>query len=797
MESTSDIIARLKASQQSSQPATQAPAQATAQTLPEESTADIIDRIKNPNGINALSKNVRDIEAQVNENPNAENQQKLNDAYKAYYQNTTLGQRAAFNLTPNLGTVKNIGSAIEQGAGNFIENANKTYEGMFDHPINTLVGLGRGTVSGLGQLAALPIQGLSAFKQQVLAAQGNADEAAKTASERAADTATLNNALSQYKQYGAGPQSFGDIGESGQAAANVAETVAPLLAAPGELMGKGVAELSEAEKAAAAAKALKGTSNIAQKAANVLPTALGAAGTYAGEHFAGPIGAVGGGIAGKTIGAKIADVIPQSAVNPFGYKSVDEALTSLDAAQTNVQRYSKDVDAFKAQAALDPQNSVVADKLKEAQSSLASSQAELANAQKASDAMSKAIDDAQPGLTKQVLKNIVKPVAALGAYAEASQAPGTSVGGAIGNAALISAAHTIGSNIGTRTQAAFNEGLGNIQDESSLAGDKASGAQGANEVQTGGNRGATGPGIDNYRDMHRLSNPVEKDTIGSDYKEKQQASDVLLTPDSPAAKSVPVESDKINRIGYDPNSQIMYVHMNGVTRDGYNQYLYHDVTPEEHQDFMDADSKGKYFEDNVKFKYKTTAIDPYHSYDELIKDSQRRGTPPAAPTPSGNAPVTPAAPAEKAAAAAESPEAPAPFMGSVPAMPPTEATLPPRASAGEGYATAEQIKQQALAQQKPIAEPAKPLQIQKEPEYQSLAQSKQFQANIQNMQNEIDAKNMELEDMEKSGLADTPQHKLLKQSIDAQNKLMERRIQQFYGTSKPVPNPVLKSFKSP
>jgi hypothetical protein len=156
-------------------------------------------------------------------------------------------------------------------------------------------------------------------------------------------------------------------------------------------------------------------------------------------------------------------------------------------------------------------------------------------------------------------------------------------------------------------------------------------------------------------------------------------SDVLLTNYTPVKNSIEVNSGKIDRVGYDANSKLMYVKLKQPTADGFSQYIYHDVTPVEHAEFINSKSAGKYFENNVKYKYETSAIDPYHTYDQLLKDADRRGSSggsPSVPTPTTPAPTTPSAPASTVpvAPAMAPAQAPAPFMGSVPAMPLTKAS---------------------------------------------------------------------------------------------------------------------------
>jgi len=57
----------------------------------------------------------------------------------------------------------------------------------------------------------------------------------------------------------------------------------------------------------------------------------------------------------------------------------------------------------------------------------------------------------------------------------------------------------------------------------------------------------------------------------------------------------PVTSSQINSIGYDPNSRVLEVEFNNN-----RVYQYHPVTEECHLELMNAESKGKYFNANIK-----------------------------------------------------------------------------------------------------------------------------------------------------------------------------------------------------
>ena len=57
---------------------------------------------------------------------------------------------------------------------------------------------------------------------------------------------------------------------------------------------------------------------------------------------------------------------------------------------------------------------------------------------------------------------------------------------------------------------------------------------------------------------------------------------------------IPVNSTRIKKVGYDPNTQDMVIEF---TRGG--RYIYHNVEPMIHQMLMAAESIGKFFEQHI------------------------------------------------------------------------------------------------------------------------------------------------------------------------------------------------------
>jgi len=58
----------------------------------------------------------------------------------------------------------------------------------------------------------------------------------------------------------------------------------------------------------------------------------------------------------------------------------------------------------------------------------------------------------------------------------------------------------------------------------------------------------------------------------------------------------PVASSNISHIGYADGALTVRFHSG-------NEYTYHGVTPQEHDELMAADSKGKHLNEHIKSKY--------------------------------------------------------------------------------------------------------------------------------------------------------------------------------------------------
>ncbi len=64
-----------------------------------------------------------------------------------------------------------------------------------------------------------------------------------------------------------------------------------------------------------------------------------------------------------------------------------------------------------------------------------------------------------------------------------------------------------------------------------------------------------------------------------------------------------LNSSNVNGVHHDPQSNTMTVEFSNKTR-----YTYHDVPADVHEDFINSDSHGKFFHNEIKSKYRATKI---------------------------------------------------------------------------------------------------------------------------------------------------------------------------------------------
>ena len=71
----------------------------------------------------------------------------------------------------------------------------------------------------------------------------------------------------------------------------------------------------------------------------------------------------------------------------------------------------------------------------------------------------------------------------------------------------------------------------------------------------------------------------------------------------PAPPLVPVDSSSLAAVGYDPETQVLHVRFVSG-----RAYLYHDVPPSTHAALLDAESKGAYFNREIRDAFRFTRL---------------------------------------------------------------------------------------------------------------------------------------------------------------------------------------------
>jgi hypothetical protein len=71
---------------------------------------------------------------------------------------------------------------------------------------------------------------------------------------------------------------------------------------------------------------------------------------------------------------------------------------------------------------------------------------------------------------------------------------------------------------------------------------------------------------------------------------------------------IPVESSNIESIGYQADMQMLEVEFKGHSGKPNSVYAYDGVPPEIWQQFLASPSKGRFFQESIRGKYKTTKI---------------------------------------------------------------------------------------------------------------------------------------------------------------------------------------------
>ena len=89
------------------------------------------------------------------------------------------------------------------------------------------------------------------------------------------------------------------------------------------------------------------------------------------------------------------------------------------------------------------------------------------------------------------------------------------------------------------------------------------------------------------------------------FKVKYDHSTVLVDPTVPTAKMNPVESSVIAELGYNKNTRTLFIKFTS----GDKIYIYENVEMEFYIDFLNADHKGYFYNDNIRGKIFSTNSD--------------------------------------------------------------------------------------------------------------------------------------------------------------------------------------------
>ena len=72
----------------------------------------------------------------------------------------------------------------------------------------------------------------------------------------------------------------------------------------------------------------------------------------------------------------------------------------------------------------------------------------------------------------------------------------------------------------------------------------------------------------------------------------------------------PVESSQIDSIGHTPNANVLFIRFRAPHRARRPTYAYFDFPAEKFQDFLKAESKGRFLNQEIRDKYKYQKLTP-------------------------------------------------------------------------------------------------------------------------------------------------------------------------------------------
>jgi len=265
-------------------------------------------------------------------------------ALTEYYSGTSWSDRLN-ELIPDANTAEKIANALEDTIGSVGSSVWGTVKGLIPHPVDTVTGLTRGVVSGGAKALLMVPEALSGLKQQIQAGIGDAEGAASTATERAAQMAEINSALESFKNaeptglsvtgLPLKPSSDYKASEALKSGAGVGE-IAGMFATPiPKIVAPAVAPIQEEE---IARRVLTGTTGMNRIAGLAEP---------AGDIIGGKISGWLGSHVGRWGGKKIGEAMKSEPLKGTSFRSLGH-LERESALQTRaIELHSQDLDAAK------------------------------------------------------------------------------------------------------------------------------------------------------------------------------------------------------------------------------------------------------------------------------------------------------------------------------------------------------------------------------------------------------------------------------------------------------------------
>lgn len=624
--------------------------------------------------------------------------------------------------------VKKFGTALNVATKHAVEPIATALAQAPYSPLEAAKGLGGGLLAAGSDIATLPFEAASKIKEATQRYTGSTADAAETAAQKLRDQALIERDIQKLRPASeAGGAAFEATRTVAPLVAPIAGEFVSGARKGVDLVSKAIA-LTPAEEAATVGKALSGSRPIAAKVAEETAGAIGGGiGGTAGSLLGTP-GTVAGAMTGRETAKAAARSILPEAGTKFPYKTADEVNTVLSDAQRSIAGINSelaDLGGIEEAANIGRGRSLIS----ELRNVEAEQRTAMAAKQEIDAALRKATAAKQPTVlssigetVKQVGEGAIQGAGAGVGFGIVKGTPGEDLapyiaGGMLYGSAFkaAEAAKNAGVNVADWVSArrkaqtivtdpkkrqtitddqinkATDDSLASKQGEvAPVTGDPANGVV-KMEVSPGsdnkidipsgievielaknsepitmieGRRGSPMPGTAPKRDDYRYGYTREEGVKKMSPKQLPEYKKGKPL-ESLAKTSEEVESSRIDRLGYEPKTGHLYVKFREPTADGFDNYVLSNVSEAEYKALRGADSIGSHFNDKLKYKKPTAAID--HTYEQLI------GAPelPAKPIPAGKTPVAKGKPplvAEKPAESKQTAQEAAPVKAEEPVL---------------------------------------------------------------------------------------------------------------------------------